>query len=74
MSADDQLWDPTRTAVYLGTAMRTLANWRHEGFGPPYVKVGSRVRYRRCDIEAWLATRAEKRTPIPSQRLRSVAS
>ena len=31
----------------------TLANQRSQGRGPSYVKIAGRVRYRRCDIEAY---------------------
>lgn len=33
--------------------MATLANWRSNGSGPKYLKIGGRVLYRRADIEAW---------------------
>ncbi|MFJ2737659.1 MULTISPECIES: helix-turn-helix transcriptional regulator [unclassified Streptomyces] len=40
---------------------KTLANWRSLGIGPPYTKLspgrGGRIRYRRCDVLAWLAER-----------------
>lgn len=32
---------------------RTLANWRSAGIGPPFVKIGGAIVYRRCDVEAW---------------------
>jgi predicted DNA-binding transcriptional regulator AlpA len=38
-------------------AVKTLQKWRLNGEGPPYVKVGALVRYRRSDLEAWLASR-----------------
>ena len=37
-----------------GTVTRnTLANWRAQSKGPPFVKIGSRVVYRVSDLEAW---------------------
>ncbi len=37
-------------------AEKTLANWRALGQGPKFVKLGARlVRYRREDVEAFLA-------------------
>lgn len=36
-------------------AAGTLRSWRHTGTdGPPSVKLGGRVLYRRADVEAWL--------------------
>jgi hypothetical protein len=34
---------------------QTLAQWRHEKRGPPYLKVGSRVLYGGKDLIDWLA-------------------
>jgi hypothetical protein len=39
------LADPQNAAVFLGLKVKTLANWRSEGRGPPWVKIGGRVRY-----------------------------
>lgn len=33
--------------------VRTLANWRSAGVGPPFVKVGGRILYKLDLIEAW---------------------
>lgn len=35
----------------------TLAAWRSRRQGPPFFRMGRCVRYRRADIEAWLATK-----------------
>ena len=32
---------------------RTLANWRCQGNGPPFVKIGGAIAYRLADVEAW---------------------
>ena len=32
-----------------------LYTWRHQGKGPPSVRAGRRVLYRRGDVEKWLA-------------------
>ena len=38
---------------------RTLWRWRSQGNGPPYVRVGQRVMYRRSSIATWLADREQ---------------
>ena len=49
------LLTPDQVAAALGLSHRTLAGWRSSRRNPlPYVKVGSRVRYRRQDVAAWL--------------------
>jgi len=49
---------PDEAAQRLGWHPRTLANARWRGSGPPYVKVGGRVRYRLTDLAAWLDAQA----------------
>jgi predicted site-specific integrase-resolvase len=36
-----------------GIAEKTLANWRSQGRGPAYHKLGGKVRYKVEDLEAW---------------------
>ena len=42
-------------AALLQRSHRTLETWRRNGNGPPFIRIGRRVVYRRSDIEAWLA-------------------
>ncbi len=42
-------------AEELGVKPDTLARWATRGMGPPLVKVGRRVFYRRKSVERWLA-------------------
>lgn len=45
-------------AEILGIKVQTLAVWRCSGrHSLPYVKVGNAVKYRRSDLDAWLAGR-----------------
>jgi predicted DNA-binding transcriptional regulator AlpA len=54
----EQLLDPIQTTNFLALRTpRTLELWRWKRTGPPYILVGRRVRYRRSDLEAWLAKR-----------------
>jgi excisionase family DNA binding protein len=41
-------------SVYIGTPVSTLYQWRSRSEGPPSMKVGRHVRYRREAIDAWL--------------------
>jgi hypothetical protein len=49
--------DPGATAAYLGIAKQTLARWRCEGGGPAFLKLGTRIRYERADLDVWLDAR-----------------
>lgn len=50
-----RLMDPGETSILLGVEERTLRNWRHQGIGPPYIRAGGFVRYRRIDVTDWQA-------------------
>jgi hypothetical protein len=37
----------------LGVSLSTLRNWRVQGKGPPYLKLGRKVSYPLADLLAW---------------------
>jgi hypothetical protein len=43
----DAALNENQAAEFLGISVRTLQAWRVRGSGPPYVKIGRAVRYRR---------------------------
>lgn len=43
-----------QAAAYLGVSSRLLDDWRWRKYGPPYAKVGNRVRYRQEDLDSYL--------------------
>ena len=47
-------------AGIVGMTPRTLAAYRQTGRGPFYLKLGSAVRYRLQDLEAWVASRGTR--------------
>jgi hypothetical protein len=58
----EELLETVATGVVLGgpdspVSPRTLERWRSEEKGPPFIRVGRLVRYRRSDLRAWLAKR-----------------
>lgn len=53
------LLKPAEAAAYLRVHVVTLAQWRLQKRGPPFVRVGHLVRYRRADVDEWL-TKGEK--------------
>jgi len=62
-----------QAAEYLGlTNERTLAAWRLRRQGPAYVKLGSSVRYKRTDLDAYLsgATTGAVVEPEPGRAVR----
>jgi excisionase family DNA binding protein len=56
-------------AKFLRLPPRTLETWRVRGGGPRYIKISRRsVRYRRADLDAWVASRARDHTAQPEPR------
>lgn len=52
------LLTPRQAAEFLGVPEGTLAQWRSQRRGPPYIKLEARlVRYRAADLETWLSDR-----------------
>ena len=49
-------------AVELGLSIDTLRRWEAQRFGPPCVRAGRKVYYRRAAVEEWLEER-EQATP-----------
>lgn len=43
-----------QVARLLSFSARTLQAWRLNGSGPPYLRVGRAIRYRRQDLIVWI--------------------
>ena len=54
------LLTPAEAAEVLGVPPRTLADWRHRGTGPPWLRVGRHARYPADDFDAWVASGVEQ--------------
>ena len=61
-TTNDELLNDRQFAAYCDLAERTPAVWRVRGDGPPYIRIGSNILYRRSDVDAWL----EERTVRPT--------
>lgn len=57
-----------QAAAYLSIPKATLYTWRtrRAGFGPPAMKFGGCLRYRRSDLDAWVAEHVESFEHAPS--------
>lgn len=62
MNDDDELLTPAETAKFMRTTPQSLGQQRYQRRGPKYVKVGSRVLYRRSDIRDYLDSRTVQTT------------
>ena len=54
----EKLMNTNELAEYLGIAVSTIVDYRLKGIGPVYVKIGHLVRYRKADVDNWLANKA----------------
>lgn len=59
--------DRRQAADFLGVSVSTLARWSMLRMGPAFHKIGSRVRYRPEDLEAFVKTCVVKPTQEPNQ-------
>jgi hypothetical protein len=51
-------------AAELDMAVITLATWRMQQKGPPYIKVGRKILYSRTTVKDWIASQVH--TPLPA--------
>jgi hypothetical protein len=51
----DGRMDRANAAKYIGRSVQTLAVWSMRKIGPPPLRVGGRVFYRKTDIDAFIA-------------------
>lgn len=42
------------TAAGINKCLRVLKNWRQQGIGPPYIRVGKTIYYERAAVLAWI--------------------
>jgi len=55
-------------AAYLRLKVSTIKGWRRTGEGPPFYRYSSRcVRYKRAELDAWIAQHSDPNTDSPSE-------
>lgn len=63
--AHPELLTPEQVAKELTLSTKTLATWRSTGrHSLPFLRCGGRIRYRRCDVNAWLVKRTSASTQV----------
>jgi predicted DNA-binding transcriptional regulator AlpA len=66
--AAPKLLTPADVAEITGLSVETLAQWRSQGRGIPYIKISRNcVRYQLVDLDAWLAKRIVRFEVEPSK-------
>jgi predicted DNA-binding transcriptional regulator AlpA len=64
----EPLLGPGDVSALLGLPVATLANWRCAGKGPPFLRVGRHVRYRRQDVETWVDAQVRHQETVAGDR------
>lgn len=65
------LLGPSELSRYLGVPLGTLANWRYEGRGPAFLRVGPHVRYRSEDVATWVEEQLADNPPVTPPHART---
>ncbi|MFP5505614.1 MAG: helix-turn-helix domain-containing protein, partial [Gammaproteobacteria bacterium] len=61
IAAGADLLDDKAAAAMLDVSPGTLSVWRSTGrYALPFLKIGRKVRYRRSDLDVWLAARVRE--------------
>jgi predicted DNA-binding transcriptional regulator AlpA len=69
--AENRLLTPEDVAAITGLSVETLAQWRSQKRGPPYLKISRNcVRYRQSDLDGWVAERIVRTDLEASERSR----
>lgn len=64
---NEELLNTKQAAFYCGVSRSYLANKRIYGGGPHFLKLGSKVSYRKADLDQWLlSNRFADRKSIPA--------
>ena len=65
INLNNHLMDQKTAASYLGTTVGSLNVWRATGKHKiPYVRWGHNIRYRKEDLDAWIAEHLENVQPV----------
>jgi hypothetical protein len=61
-TSGSEMFTTPEAAAYVKMAVQTLERFRLTGDGPMFAKLGGSVRYRRCDLDAWIESRLVRST------------
>ena len=61
-ASGSEMFTTPEAAAYIKMAVQTMERFRLTGEGPIFAKLGGSVRYRRCDLDAWIESRLVRST------------
>jgi predicted DNA-binding transcriptional regulator AlpA len=65
MSSGILLLNEKDVARALKISLPTIRRWRATNYGPRFIRLGSSVRYRECDLEAFINGVTDESSPAP---------
>jgi len=66
VALSEDFWQEREFAAFVRKNIRTIRLWDQLRIGPPRIKIGKTVLYRKSAVEAWLRSRESK----PCRRVR----
>lgn len=57
-----QLWTPEQFGAFAQLTPDQVKKLRHNGSGPPYIKIGRNIRYIPRKVEQWIVEREQHST------------
>jgi predicted DNA-binding transcriptional regulator AlpA len=60
--SEEQLEGPDWLAKYIDMPLSSVYGMNSRGDGPPRIRIGKHIRYRKSDVDAWLASRTVEQT------------
>jgi predicted DNA-binding transcriptional regulator AlpA len=67
----EEYWERKEFAQVMGVDPRSVDTWEVKGIGPPRIKIGKRILYRKSSVMQWLATRETSRNRRMARRARN---
>lgn len=71
LSTHDEILTAAEVSAITKIPVGTLRYWRHARTGPRSFKLGDLTRYRRADVDAWLAAQydaTDRPSPSPKEK------
>jgi excisionase family DNA binding protein len=65
--SQDAYMTPKEAAEYLRSSPSTLAKRRITGHSPRFSRIGAAIRYRRSDLDEWMAANVRRSTSEPRE-------
>lgn len=62
MTNETEVLTTDQAANYIQHSKRTMIRWRNARIGPPWIKCGRKVLYRKHSLDGWLDKREQ--TPV----------